>query len=64
MDAYRKRTGHDPGDYFAVGDAAAVVERIAAYIEAGATKFILRPVAQGVDDMLTQTRRLVDEVLP
>jgi len=64
MDAYRKRTGHDPRDYFAVGDATAVVERIAAYIEAGATKFILRPVAQGVDDMLAQTRRLVDEVLP
>jgi probable F420-dependent oxidoreductase len=64
MDAYRERTGHDPSDYFAVGDAAAIVERIAAYIEAGAAKFIVRPVAQGVDGMLAQTRRLIDEVLP
>jgi probable F420-dependent oxidoreductase len=63
-DAYRKRTGHDPFDYFAVGDAAVILERIAAYIEAGATKFILRPVADGVEDMLAQTQRLLDEVLP
>ena len=64
LDAYRKRTGHDPFDYFAVGDAAVILERISAYIEAGATKFILRPVADGVEDMLAQTRRLLDEVLP
>ena len=64
MDAYRQRTGHDPLDYFAVGEAAAIVERIAAYVEAGAAKFILRPVAQGVDEMLGQTRQLIDEVLP
>ncbi|MGO8919289.1 MAG: LLM class flavin-dependent oxidoreductase [Stellaceae bacterium] len=63
-EAYRKRTGHDPFDYFAVGDAAAILERIAAYVEAGAAKFILRPVAEGVEDMLAQTRRLLDEVLP
>ncbi len=64
MEAYRKRTGHDPSSYFAVGDGAAIVERIAAYIEAGATKFILRPVAEGVEDMLAQTRLLLEEVLP
>ncbi len=64
MDAYRKRTGRDPFDHFAIGDAAAIVGRIAAYVEAGAAKFILRPVAEGVEDMLAQTRRLLDEVLP
>ncbi len=64
MDAYRKRTSRDPFDHFAIGDAAAIVGRIAAYVEAGAAKFILRPVAEGVEDMLAQTRRLLDEVLP
>jgi probable F420-dependent oxidoreductase len=64
MDAYRKRTGRDPSQYFAIGDAAAIVERTAAYIAAGASKFILRPVADGTDDMLAQTKRLIDEVLP
>lgn len=64
MDAYRKRTGHDPLAYFAVGDAHTVVARLAEYVEAGAYKFVLRPAARGDDDMLTQTRRLIDEVLP
>jgi alkanesulfonate monooxygenase SsuD/methylene tetrahydromethanopterin reductase-like flavin-dependent oxidoreductase (luciferase family) len=64
MEAYRKRTGHDPRDYFALGDAAAILDRIASYIEAGASKFILRPVAQGAEEMLAQTRLLIAEVLP
>ena len=63
-EAYRKRTGRDPAAYFAIGDAAAIVERIAAYVEAGAQKFILRPLAEGADDMLAQTRLLIAEVLP
>lgn len=64
MDAYRQRTGRDPRGYFAVGDAGAIVARIAEYIEAGVSKFILRPAAKGDDDTLRQTRRLIDEVLP
>jgi alkanesulfonate monooxygenase SsuD/methylene tetrahydromethanopterin reductase-like flavin-dependent oxidoreductase (luciferase family) len=64
FDAYRKRTGRDPKDYFAIGDAAAIVERIAAYVDAGVSKFILRPAARGDDEIMAQTRRLIDEVLP
>jgi probable F420-dependent oxidoreductase len=64
MEAYRKRTNKDPLNYFVFGDADAIVARIAAYIEAGASKFILRPLARGDDDMMAQTRRLIDEVLP
>ena len=64
MEAYRKRTNKDPLDYFVFGDADAIITRLAAYIEAGASKFILRPLARGDDDMLTQTQRLIDEVLP
>jgi probable F420-dependent oxidoreductase len=64
FDAYRKRTGRDPEKYFAIGDAEAITARIAQYVEAGVSKFILRPAARGDDEILAQTRRLIDEVLP
>ncbi len=64
MDAYLKRTGRDPHGYFAVGDAATILARIGEYVEAGVSKFILRPAATGDEEMLAQTRRLVEEVLP
>ena len=63
-DAYRKRTGRDPKDYFAIGDAEAIVAKIADYVDAGVSKFILRPQAKGDDEIMAQTRRLIDEVLP
>jgi len=64
FEAYRKRTGRDPLRYFAIGDAEAIVERVAAYVAAGVSKFILRPAARGDDEMLSQTRRLIEEVSP
>jgi probable F420-dependent oxidoreductase len=64
MAAYGKRTGRDPRAHFVVGDAAAIVERIAEYGDAGISKFVLRPV--GFDDatMLAQTRQVLEQVLP
>ncbi|MBV8088287.1 MAG: LLM class flavin-dependent oxidoreductase, partial [Alphaproteobacteria bacterium] len=62
--AYRRRTGREPNDYFAIGDAPRILERIAAYVDAGVSKFILRPAARGDDEMVAQTRRLIEEVLP
>ena len=64
MDHYQARTGRDPREVFAMGDASLMVDRIAAYVDAGASKFILRPVAEGDDDMLAQTRQLIEQVLP
>ena len=64
FEAYRKRTGRDPMKHFAIGDADAIVERIAAFIAGGISKFIMRPAARGDDEMLAQTRRLIEEVLP
>ncbi|MBI3992966.1 MAG: LLM class flavin-dependent oxidoreductase [Candidatus Lambdaproteobacteria bacterium] len=64
MEAYRKRTGRDPLEHYVVGGAEHIIARIAEYITAGASKFILRPAAQGDEDVLEQTRRLVQEVLP
>ena len=64
MAAYAKRTGRDPRGHFVAGDAAAVLERIAEYVEAGISKFVLRPV--GFDDaaVLAQTRHVLEQVLP
>jgi probable F420-dependent oxidoreductase len=64
FEAYRKRTGRDPADYFAIGDSVAIVDRIAAYVDAGISKFILRPAAEGDEEIMAQTRRLIGEVLP
>ncbi|HEX3883583.1 MAG TPA: LLM class flavin-dependent oxidoreductase [Stellaceae bacterium] len=64
FDAYRKRTGRDPLDYFAIGGAEQIADKIAAYVDSGVSKFILRPSAKGDDEIMTQTRRLIDEVLP
>jgi probable F420-dependent oxidoreductase len=64
MDAYAKRTGREPQGYFAVGDAATILDRIAAYVDAGMSKFILRPVGTDDDDILAQTRQLIETVLP
>ncbi len=61
---YAKRTGQDPEDYFAIGDAADIVARIAQYIDAGAQKFILRPLAEDGAEVMRQTRLLVERVLP
>lgn len=63
MAAYEKRTGRDAQRYFAIGDAVTVVTRIAQYVDGGISKFILRPMGSG-DDMLAQTRQLIDQVLP
>lgn len=64
MDQYKARTGRDPTDLFAMGDAEVILQRLTSYIDAGASKFILRPIADGDVEMLAQTKRLVEEVLP
>jgi probable F420-dependent oxidoreductase len=54
----------DHREYFAVGDAAAIRSRLAEYEAAGASKFVLRPIAEGDDEVMAQTSRLIEEVLP
>jgi len=61
---YHKRSGRRPLRYFASGNAGAIVERIAAFVDAAISKFILRPAARGNEEMMAQTRRLIEEVLP
>ena len=64
MDSYRRRTGRDPSERFVVGGAEQVLARLADYVEAGVSKFILRPAATGDEEMLAQTRLLIEQVLP
>ena len=64
MEQYKARTGRDPRDTFAMGDAETIIAKLQTYIDVGACKFILRPIADGDADMFAQTKRLVEEVLP
>ncbi len=54
----------DPKRYMAVGNAQALLDRAREYVDAGISKFVLRPVADGDDEIIAQTQRLIDEVIP
>ena len=54
----------DPRRHAVAGDADAMVARIDEFRAVGVSKFVLRPIAHGDDDVLEQTRRLIAEVLP
>jgi len=64
MEAYRKRTGRDPRERFAVGGAPEILARLTEFVDAGISKFILRPAAEGDEDFLAQSKRLIEEILP
>src|SRR5262249_15657298 len=64
MDAYAKRTGRDATRAFAVGDSDTIISRIAEYVDAGVSKFILRPLGGDDDAILPQARLLIEQVLP
>ena len=62
--ALQSRTGRDPKGRMVAGDAGDIVARLQDFLAAGASKFVLRPIALGEPDVIDQTRRLIDEVLP
>ncbi|HEY6980539.1 LLM class flavin-dependent oxidoreductase [Reyranella sp.] len=64
MAAYAKRTGREAQRYFAIGDETAILDRVVEYVSGGIEKFILRPVGANGDEIIAQTRRLIDKVLP
>ena len=64
MDAYAKRTGRDAMHTFAIGDSDAILARVAEYVDAGVSKFVLRPLGSDDDAILAQTRLLIEQVLP
>jgi probable F420-dependent oxidoreductase len=64
MDAYTKRTGRDATQAFVIGDADTILARVTEYVEAGVSKFVLRPLGDDDDTILAQTRLLIEQVLP
>jgi probable F420-dependent oxidoreductase len=64
MAAFVKRTGRDPKGHFAIGDVSDVIERVAEYVAAGVSKFVLRPLGGSGEVVMAQTRRVIEEVLP
>ena len=63
-EAYRRRTGRDPSERFAIGGVDEIVTRIGEFVDAGISKFILRPAAYGDEDFLDQSQKLIDKILP
>jgi len=63
--SYAERSeGRNPKDHLAVGDAQDIIGRIREYVDAGISKFILRPIGATDDDLIEQTRLLAREVIP
>lgn len=56
--------GRDPRSAMAVGDKEAVITRLKEFIDAGISKFVLRPIGTGDEDLLRQTKLLIEHILP
>ncbi len=63
-ETYAVRFQRDPKGGIVAGDAADIMQRIEAFVAAGASKFVLWPIGGDDDDILDQTRRLIEEVQP
>ena len=63
-ESYQKRLGRDAKATFVVGQAEDIIMRISDYVDAGISKFILRPIGASNDDIFQQTSMLIDRVLP
>ena len=64
IEALTKRLGRDPNRFLAIGDENTIMQRIHEFIDCGVHKFILRPIARGTDEMMEQTKLLIEKVLP
>jgi len=54
----------DLNPLFCIGTSGKLIERLRAYVAAGASKFVLFPVSAGNEDTFDQTRRVIEEVKP
>ena len=61
---YRELIGLDPAERIVVGGADEILTRIDEFVAAGVFKFVLRPLGDGDDEVIDQTRRFIDEVQP
>ncbi len=56
--------GADPREVLAVGGAPEIIARAKEYLEAGISKFVLRPLASSDAEIMEQTRMVIEEVIP
>ncbi|MYH16715.1 MAG: LLM class flavin-dependent oxidoreductase [Gammaproteobacteria bacterium] len=59
-----QRLGKPADGFLAVGDVEDIMALLQRFRDAGVHKFILRPIAQGTEDFIDQTRLLIERVLP
>lgn len=60
----KTRLKREPKDLFAVGGSEDILALAAKFHQAGVHKFILRPIASDAEDMLKQTKMLIEKTLP
>ncbi len=60
----RLQVEFEPSQYYAVGGSAEIIARAEDYKRAGVSKFVLSTLADNDDDLISQTQRLIDEVVP
>ena len=61
---FQDRLARAPKSRIVAGGSDEILARIAEFITAGASKFILSPIGSDDSEIFTQTERLIDEVLP
>ena len=64
LQRHKDRTGKNGEAYMALGGVDEIITRLAEYIDAGASKFILRPIAANGAEAMAQTQQLIKTVLP
>ena len=62
--ARARRPKRDPRDTFVAGGSAQMMQRVQEYVDGGVTKFVLRPVGADDDDLMKQTRLMIESLLP
>ena len=56
--------GRDPRTAMAIGGTGEIMQRLADFVQAGVSKFVLRPIGVGDDDLIEQTKLLIEQILP
>ncbi|MFT5173620.1 MAG: putative F420-dependent oxidoreductase [Gammaproteobacteria bacterium] len=59
-----RRPKRDPHTTIVIGDTSDIMQRIRAYVAGGVTKFVLRPIGTDDDDLMRQTRLMIESLLP
>ncbi len=59
-----KRLGKAPSGFSAVGGVPEMMALVHDFHDAGVHKFILRPIASGADEMIEQTKLMVEKLIP